>query len=305
MLLATLLLSTHEIHAAPNPKPSRNQQTEFTVADSVSGQTCSIGPTGPTGQTGAAGKTGVTGATGAAGQKGASGNTGATGATGAGGGATGATGATGAGTTGATGFTGIPGASGNTGATGATGPTGASGNDGVTGATGPTGIGATGATGPTGAFASSFGQLSFSSPQIIALDTANVWVPIPFDTFSPSSNMGGSTTPPATLTILQAGTYQINISLYFSSEDSPENTFNQTTYTIGTSFDGGVNTVACGAVFAGASGFFSLNYNALMEFSANDSIQFYMQTSAVGGIFPFDNVVTLVNGDANLVQIAN
>ena len=111
-------------------------------------------------------------------------------------------------------------------------------------------------------------------------------------------------TLPATITILQAGIYQINVSLYFSSEDSPENTFTQTTYTIGTSIDGGT-TVACAAVYAGEAGFLSLNYSTIMEFSANDTIEFYMQTSAVGAGVIFDNIVTLVHGNASLVQIAN
>ena len=327
LLLATLLLNTHKIHAAPNPKPSRNQQSSSTVAmDSVSDQTGPTGPTGPTGTSGSAGAAGATGPTGATGTKGPTGSTGATGPTGASGsaGATGATGPTGAtgitGPTGSAGATGPTGASGSAGATGATGPigttgpTGTSGNDGATGATGPTGTtgptgasgndGATGAIGPTGAFTSSYGQLYFSTSQSIDLETANDWVAIPFNAFSPSSNMDGSTTSPATITILQAGTYQINICLYFSSEDSFENTFTQTTYTVGTSIDGGT-TVACAAVYAGEPGYLSLNYSTLMEFSANDYIQFYMKSSAVGGNVIFNNFVTLVNGNADLVQIAN
>ena len=171
------------------------------------------------------------------------------------------------------------------------------------------GQGSAGPTGPTGpagpGSASTYGQLRFSTSQSINLDMANQWVAIPFNAFSPSSNMNGSTSSPATITVLEAGVYQINISLYFSSEDSPEGTFNQTTYTVGTSINGGP-LVSCGAVYAGEAGYLSLNYSTLMEFSANDYIQFYMKSSAVGGGGPiFDNIVTLVNGNADLVQIAN
>lgn len=116
--------------------------------------------------------------------------------------------------------------------------------------------------------------------------------------------MSGSTTSPATITITNAGVYQVNISIYFSSEDSHEGTFNATTYTIGTKVNSD-STVAGSAVYAGVAGYFSLNYNALVEFSAGDTIQFYIQTSATGGGDPFDNIVTLESGYANLVQIAD
>ena len=81
LLLATLLLSTYEIHASPNPKPSRNQQTGFTVAiDSVSGQTGTVGPMGSTGPIGPAGSTGPAGSGG--GSTGPAGSTGPIGSTG-------------------------------------------------------------------------------------------------------------------------------------------------------------------------------------------------------------------------------
>jgi hypothetical protein len=179
---------------------------------------------------------------------------------------------------------------------------------GPTGPTGSAGSGGTGPTGPTGAagagFTASYGQLYLTSAQSINLDAANVWVAIPFNGFSPSSNMTGSTTSPATITILQAGTYQMSISIYFSSEDSPEHTFNATTYTIGTSINSGT-TVPCTAVYAGEAGFFSLNFNTIREFAVNDTIQFYMETSAVGAGGIFDNIVSLESGNANLVQISN
>jgi len=333
LTVATLLLSIPKIHASPNPKPSRSQQIDFAVEiDSGSGGGGATGPTGATGSTGAAGTIGPTGTTGPTGSIGATGDNGASGTTGPSGtigptGATGATGATGStgvpgiiGPTGTTGPTGSIGATGDTGASGTTGPSGTigptgdtgptgiagiigpTGTTGPTGATGSTGIdGTTGPTGPIGALASSYGQLFFSTSQPIELVTQNVWVAIPFNAFSPSFNMDATILPPL-ITIMQTGTYQINISLYFSSEDSPENTFTQTTYTIGTSVNG-ATPVACAAVFAGETGFLSLNYSTLAVFSATDNIEFFMMSSA--GNFPFDNIVTMVHGNAYLVQIFN
>lgn len=137
----------------------------------------------------------------------------------------------------------------------------------------------------------------------MTIDTANAWVAIPFNATGPSSNVSGSTSSPASITALTAGIYQLNVSLYFSSELSPEGSFNQTTYTLGISINGG-STVAYAAVYAGEAGYFSLNYNTLVQLSANDSIAFYMEASNVGGGGSiFDNVVTMIRGDANLVQV--
>ena len=83
-----------------------------------------------------------------------------------------------------------------------------------------------------------------------------------------------------------------------------EGPYNQTTYTIGTSING-ATTVACAAVYAGEPGNYSLNYSTIREFFASDYIQFFIQTSNIGIGGPFVNVVTLENGSANLVQIAN
>ncbi len=151
--------------------------------------------------------------------------------------------------------------------------------------------------------AASYGQLYCASAQRISLDVANSWVAIPFDTFGPSYHMTGSIVSPAAITIQEAGVYQMNVSLYFSSEDSPEATFTQTTYTLGTSINGNT-TAANAAVYAGEVGYFSLHYTFLVTLAANDSIAFYMQPSATGGDIIFDNVVTIVNASASLVQIA-
>lgn len=161
-----------------------------------------------------------------------------------------------------------------------------------------------GGQGSTGSLIASYGQLELASTHAITFDEADAWVAIPFDTFALSSNMSGSTTSPATITIEDAGIYQMNITIYFSSEDSPEGPFTATTYTIGTRINSG-GTIAKTAVYAAAAGYLTLSYNTLAEFSAGDTIQFYIKTSATGGGSIFDNVVTLVSGNANLVQIAD
>lgn len=292
----------------------------------ASGATGSPGAAGTTGVTGATGATGVTGSTGSTGSPGATGVTGSIGLTGVAGvtgvtglagltGATGATGVTGvtgsSGATGLTGSTGITGLSGSTGATGVAGVTGTTGMTGSTGEAGPTGetgatgpAGLTGATGSTGAISLSFGRLFLSTPTEVVFLTPNAWVAIPFDTFSPQSNMSGTTAPPATITIQETGIYQVNVCLYFSSEESDESTFTQTTYTIGTSINGAAQ-VAQGAVFAGEPGQFSLNYNNLIQFNVGDTIRFYIEASALGIGSIFDNIVTLEQANANLTQIGN
>ncbi len=169
---------------------------------------------------------------------------------------------------------------------------------GGTGATGATG--ATGPTGATGIFSASYGQLSVTS-QAIFLETTDDFLPIPFNATGPSSNMGVSTTSPATITIEQDGVYQINFSLYFSVENSDEDVFTISTYTFGLNVNG-VTTPAA-AVYASDPGSLSLNYSTIMEFSASDQIQFYMESSAGEDIFA--NNVTLENGNAYLIQISN
>lgn len=160
-----------------------------------------------------------------------------------------------------------------------------------------------GSIGSSGAPFTTYGQLSVSTPEYIYLNTADEWVAIPFNTFNPSLHVNGSTSTPATLTILKEGIYLLNVSLYFSSEDSPEETFTQTTYTLGISTNG-ASPVASGAVYAGEPGAFSLSYSILGPFSTNDYIRFYMKPSAVGAGGPFENVVRVLNGNAHVVQIA-
>jgi len=179
------------------------------------------------------------------------------------------------------------------------GGTGPAGPAGATGATGPAGP-----TGPAGTFSSSYGQLYFSTSEAITIESAGTWVAIPFNAFSPSNNVDGSTSSPATITIVESGVYQLNVSLYFSSEDSPESTFTQTTYTLGINTNSGTTTAAA-AVYAGEAGFFSLNFTTLVELSETNTIQFYMKASDVGGGgFIFENFVTMINGNANVLQIA-
>ena len=133
-------------------------------------------------------------------------------------GPTGPTGPTGAsGTVGAPGPTGPTGASGTVGATGPTGPTGASGTVGATGPTGPTGasgtVGATGPTGPTGPTAglAAYGGKYSDTPQTLNLVLGSQ-TQVPLANSMP--NLNTTYTPVNSITVAQAGNYEIN---YFSN----------------------------------------------------------------------------------------
>lgn len=202
---------------------------------------------------------------------------------------------------------------GPTGPTGATGPQGdpgisIPGNTGPTGPIGPqgtTGIAITGPTGPTGPSGSrviAYGQLARSTPMVIPFTTSGAWLPIPFSVFNPSMKMGG--TLPATLTIEQTGDYQINVSLYLLSEDSPEGSYISTTYTIGIKVNA-APIIAVGAFFSSTPEHFSINYNNMITLNDTDQIEFYINADVVNPIFPFRNVVSLLVGSANLCLISN
>lgn len=166
------------------------------------------GPTGPTGITGPTGLQGEIGPTGATGPQGLAGATGPTGATGPQGlaGATGPTGATGP--QGLAGATGPTGATGPQGLVGATGPTGATGPQGLVGATGPTGV--TGPTGPANGLNAYGGKYS-DTPQTITLGIGTQsQIALP----STMPNLNTTYTPANSITVTQAGTYEIN---YYSN----------------------------------------------------------------------------------------
>ena len=202
-----------------NPFNSRNQ----------CGVTCCVGAIGPRGPQGTPGITGPTGATGPTGLQGITGPTGPTGPAGGETGATGPTGATGAmGATGATGPTGPTGATGADGAAGPTGPTGPTGADGAAGPIGPTGptgadgaAGPTGPTGPTGADGAAgptgptgvanlnaYGGLYNATPQTLNL-TIGGTTQLPIAATMPLKNVTYST-PANTITVANAGVYEIN-----------------------------------------------------------------------------------------------
>ncbi len=155
-------------------------------------------------------------------------------------------------------------------------------------------------TSSTGTGLSSYGQLSVAA-QGINLNTSNTWVPITFDTTGPSSNITVSTTSPATITVTQAGTYQINFSFYFAVAVSPETILTASTYTFGIDING--TTTPAAAIYANRAGNYSVSYSTIMTLSANDEIQFYMKSSAGDNIFA--NVVTLTNGNGYVLQISN
>lgn len=157
-----------------------------------------------------------------------------------------------------------------------------------------------GPAGPAGSFSATYGQLLVSS-QEISIISHDSWVAIPFNSVGASSGMTVSTTSPATITVLKAGTYQINFSLYFLVDDSHEAPFAQTTYSIGTKLNSGTTTPVA-AVYCSELGNLSLNYSDILELSANDQIQFYMSSSSATSN---DNFVLLENGNAYLMQISN
>ncbi len=116
-----------------------------------------------------------------------------------------------AGLTGPTGPTGLTGPTGPTGLTGPTGPTGLTGPTGPTGLTGPTGpTGLTGPTGPANGLNAYGGKYS-NTPQTLNL-TIGSSTQIPLANSMP--NLNTTYTPANSITIAQAGTYEIN---YFSN----------------------------------------------------------------------------------------
>ena len=157
-----------------NPFNSRNQ----------CGVTCCVGAIGPRGPQGTPGITGPTGATGPTGLQGITGPTGPTGPAG--------------GETGATGPTGATGAMGATGATGPIGPTGPTGADGAAGPTGPTGV----------ANLNAYGGLYNATPQTLNL-TIGGTTQLPIAATMPLKNVTYST-PANTITVANAGVYEIN-----------------------------------------------------------------------------------------------
>ncbi len=175
------------------------------------------GPTGPQGIAGVTGPTGPQGIAGVTGPTGPQGLDGATGPTGPQGlaGATGPTGPQGlAGATGPTGPQGLAGATGPTGPQGLAGVTGPTGPQGLAGATGPTGPqGLAGATGPTGPAngLNAYGGKYSDTPQTLNL-TIGSSTQIPLANSMP--NLNTTYTPANSITVAQAGNYEIN---YFSN----------------------------------------------------------------------------------------
>jgi len=121
-------------------------------------------------------------------------------------GVVGSTGPTGE--TGPTGPQGIPGVAGATGPTGETGPTGPQGLPGVAGATGPTGE--TGPTGPTAGL-NAYGAKYSDTPQTLNISIGSQ-TQVPLANSMP--NLNTTYTPANSITVAQAGTYEIN---YFSN----------------------------------------------------------------------------------------
>jgi hypothetical protein len=175
------------------------------------------------------------------------------------------------------------------------------GGTGATGATGP--AGATGATGAAGTSSASYGQLSITSSQTIA-PVNNSWTPVPFNSATPSFNMTVSTTSPATITIQQAGVYQIQFSVYFTTEYSvSEGIYSPISYLLGISTNGGSSVTPVTAVYASEyNETYALNYTAIMELSAYESIQFYIKAATSP---EWINRLVLENGSAYLMQVSN
>lgn len=113
-----------------------------------------------------------------------------------------------AGTTGPTGSIGPTGPQGLIGATGPTGSTGPTGPQGLTGATGPTGL--TGPTGPTAGLNAYGGKYSDASQTLNLGIGTQTQIPLP----SSMPNLNTTYTPTNSITVAQAGTYEIN---YYSN----------------------------------------------------------------------------------------
>ena len=112
------------------------------------------------------------------------------------------------GTVGPTGPTGPQGLAGAVGATGPTGPTGATGPQGLAGAVGATGpIGPTGATGGISAYGGKYNDTAQSISLTIGSQSQ---IPLP----NSMPNLNTTYTPANSITVAQAGTYEIN---YYSN----------------------------------------------------------------------------------------
>lgn len=102
------------------------------------------------------------------------------------------------------------GATGGTGITGPTGNTGATGSQGIQGVAGPTGpTGSTGTTGPTGPAngLNAYGGKYNTTPQTLNLVIGSA-TQVPLPTSMP--NLNTTYTPVNSITVAQAGTYEIN-----------------------------------------------------------------------------------------------
>lgn len=212
-------------------------------------------------------------------------------------------------TSASTGATGATGASGLAGLVGQDGKQGVAGDQGSRGATGVAGLnglpgdkGVAGATGIPGFLSTAYGQLTATSQEMF-IEVPNEWATIPFNVVGPSSNMTVSATSPGTITVQQDGTCQLNLSVYFSSEESDEATFTPTNYRLGIKVNNdAVKPVA--ATFASASGEFLLSYSEIIDLSANDTVQLYMSSSDTN-YRPFANLITIENANAHLMQISD
>jgi len=206
--------ATVDVVATTTSEPGTNATVTNlgTTSNALFAFTIPRGATGPIGSTGPTGATGSTGPTGPQGLQGIQGVTGPTGATGS------------TGPIGLQGLQGIQGVTGPTGATGSTGPTGPQGLQGLQGIQGVPGpTGATGSTGPTGPAGESnpgldaYGGKFNDSTQAMSLTAGNpVQIQIPSD--MPINNV--QYTPTNSITINEAGDYEINYSVNITSTNS-------------------------------------------------------------------------------------
>ncbi len=112
---------------------------------------------------------------------------------------------------GPTGPTGLQGLPGTAGATGPTGPQGLPGTAGATGPTGPQGLlGATGPTGPTGGLNAYGGKFSNTTQNLTLGIGTQTQIALP----NSMPNLNTTYTPANSITVAQAGTYEIN---YYSN----------------------------------------------------------------------------------------
>lgn len=146
-----------------------------------------------------------------------------------------------------------------------------------------------------------YGQFSVTNTPIELIEF-DQWVPVPFDTVGPFSDVTVSLTSPASFIIQKDGIYQINTYYLLSIQSPDEGAFTISLYRLGISINGG-DITEVSIIQARDTTYYLLNYSNLIELSKDDEIQFFISTNA--GTAPFINNVLIETGNAFLVKISS